>query len=71
LPNIKLHVAQHPTYNSSTATLVSASAALVEFLLQHFKLRLFWCKIISGNDFTPHHVFGCAWKKKFPEKHFI
>ena len=31
---------------------------------------MFWCKTISGNDFTPHCVFGCAWKIKFSEKTF-
>ena len=28
-------------------------------------MRLFWCKTISGNDFTPQYMFGCAWKIKF------
>ena len=31
---------------------------------------MFWCKTISGNDFTPHCVFGCAWKIKFSGKSF-
>ena len=29
------------------------------------RLRLFWRKTISGNHFTPHCVFGCAWKIEF------
>ena len=33
-------------------------------------MRLFWRKTISGNDFTPHCVFGCAWKIKFSGKAF-
>ena len=33
-------------------------------------LRLFWHKTISGNDFTHHYVFGCAWKIKFFGKAF-
>ena len=32
---------------------------------------MFWCKTISGNDFTPHCMFGCTWKIKFSKKHFI
>ena len=35
-----------------------------------FRLRLFWRKTISGNDFTPHCVFGCTWKIKFSRKAF-
>ena len=35
-----------------------------------FRLCLFWRKTISGNDFTPHCVFGCAWKIKFFGKTF-
>ena len=31
---------------------------------------MFWSKTISGNDFTPHRVFGCAWKIKFSGKAF-
>ena len=31
---------------------------------------MFWCKTISGNDFTTHCVFGCAWKIKFSGKAF-
>ena len=31
---------------------------------------MFWCKTISGNDFTPYCVFGCAWKIKFYGKAF-
>ena len=31
---------------------------------------MFWCKTISGNDFTLHCVFGCAWKIKFSGKTF-
>ena len=38
--------------------------------LYYFRLRLFWRKTISGNDFTPHRVFGCAWKIKFSGKAF-
>ena len=34
------------------------------------RLRLFWRKTISGNDFTPHRVFGCAWKIEFSGKAF-
>ena len=34
------------------------------------RLCLFWRKTISGNDFTPHCVFGCAWKIKFFGKTF-
>ena len=34
------------------------------------RLHLFWCKTISGNDFTPHRVFGCAWKIEFFGKQF-
>ena len=33
-------------------------------------MRLFWCKTILGNDFTPHRMFGCAWKIKFSGKAF-
>ena len=33
--------------------------------LYYFRLRLFWRKTISGNDFTPHRVFGCTWKIEF------
>ena len=33
-------------------------------------MRLFWHKTISGNDFTPYCVFGCAWKIKFSGKAF-
>ena len=33
-------------------------------------LHLFWHKTISGNDFTHHYVFGCAWKIKFFGKTF-
>ena len=29
---------------------------------------MFWCKTIKGNYFTPHRVFGCAWKIEFSEK---
>ena len=35
-----------------------------------FRLCLFWRKTISGNDFTPHRVFGCAWKIEFSGKAF-
>ena len=35
-----------------------------------FRLCLFWRKTISGNDFTPHCVFGCTWKIKFSRKAF-
>ena len=35
-----------------------------------FRLCLFWCKTISGNDFTPHHVFGCTWKIEYSGKQF-
>ena len=35
-----------------------------------FRLCLFLRKTISGNDFTPHCVFGCAWKIKFFGKTF-
>ena len=38
--------------------------------LMHVRLHLFWRKSISGNDFTPHRVFGCAWKIKFSGKAF-
>ena len=31
---------------------------------------MFWSKTISGNDFTPHRVFGCAWKIEFSGKAF-
>ena len=31
---------------------------------------MFWRKTISGNDFTPHYVFGCTWKIKFSRKAF-
>ena len=31
---------------------------------------MFWCKTILGNDFTPHRMFGCAWKIKFSGKAF-
>ena len=31
---------------------------------------MFWCKTISGNDFTPHYVFGCAWKIEFSGNQF-
>ena len=34
------------------------------------KLRLFWCKTISWNVFTPQCVFSCAWKIKFSVKPF-
>ena len=34
------------------------------------RLRLFWYKTISGNDFTPYCVFGYAWKIKFSGKAF-
>ena len=34
------------------------------------RLRLFWCKTISGNGFTPQCMFGCAWKIKFSVKPF-
>ena len=34
------------------------------------KLHLFWRKTISRNDFTPHRVFGCAWKIEFSGKAF-
>ena len=33
-------------------------------------MRLFWRKTISGNDFTPHCVFGCTRKIKFSRKSF-
>ena len=35
-----------------------------------YRLRLFWRKTILGNDFTPHHVFGSAWKIEFSGKQF-
>ena len=31
---------------------------------------MFWRKTISGNDFTPHRVFGYAWKIEFSGKAF-
>ena len=31
---------------------------------------MFWCKTISGNYFTPHQLFGCAWKIEFSKKAF-
>ena len=31
---------------------------------------MFWRKTISGNDFTPHCVFGCTRKIKFSRKSF-
>ena len=31
---------------------------------------MFWCKTISGNDFTPHRVSGCVWKIEFSKKQF-
>ena len=31
---------------------------------------MFWCKTISGNNFTPHRVFGCTWKIEFSGKAF-
>ena len=34
------------------------------------RLRLFWCKIILGNHFIPHCMFGCAWKIEFFRKQF-
>ena len=39
-------------------------------LLKSFRLRLFWRKSISRNDFTLYCVFGCAWKIKFFGKTF-
>ena len=41
----------------------------MQFTLE-LRLHLFWRKTISGNDFTPHRVFGCAWKIEFFEKAF-
>jgi len=31
---------------------------------------LIWRKTILGNNFTPHRVFGCAWKIEFSGKQF-
>ena len=31
---------------------------------------MFWRKTISGNDFTTHRVFGCAWKIEFSKNQF-
>ena len=41
----------------------------MQFTLE-LRLHLFWRKTISGNDFTPHRVFGCAWKIEFSGKAF-
>ena len=43
------------------------SAAYIQL---QFRLRLFWLQTISGNHFTPHRIFGCAWKIKFSGKAF-
>ena len=41
----------------------------MQFTLE-LRLHLFWHKTILGNDFTPHRVFGCAWKIEFSGKAF-
>ena len=39
--------------------MVAEGPVKISFFL---RVRLFHLKIISGNHFTPCHVFGCAWK---------
>jgi len=34
------------------------------------RVRLFWFQTISINHFTPHRVFGYAWKIEFSGKAF-
>ena len=54
-------------------TFMENNLGLHTWMLHNFKslrLRLFWCKTISGNGFTPQCVFGCTWKIKFFVKPF-
>ena len=51
--------------------LVDYSCQLViRYLLWLVRVHLFWLQTISGNNFTPHRVFGYAWKIEFSEKAF-